>query len=298
MKRADKTLAAIDAALERDGGKQFRVLLKQAMSEINDAFSAKPDGTRFHLGASKIGHECDRAIWFDYRHCNKPKTEARMIRLFNRGHLEEARFAALLRLIGIDVKLHDDNGHQFHFDGCGGHFAGSCDGILTGVPELPGEKVLAEFKTHNDDSFKKLEKFGVKKTKPEHFAQVCVYMKAFGLKNCLYMAVNKNNDALYAEILTLEEKIAALCEERAIMIISSKDAPEAPASHSPAYFKCKFCSHYESCHFGKPVDKNCLTCAYCAPIEGAKFYCYMHYKEILRKDIFKACENYEMNRSL
>src|SRR5688572_4793950 len=63
---------------------------------------------RWHLGASIIGHECSRYLWFSFRWCARDEGEAtkrdanshanlgRKLRLFNRGHREEARFIEYL----------------------------------------------------------------------------------------------------------------------------------------------------------------------------------------------------------
>lgn len=67
-----------------------------------------PDkGPRHHLGASIIGRECWREIWYSWRWASPVQFEGRMLRLFDRGHEEEHRFADWLRLIGCEVEQYD-----------------------------------------------------------------------------------------------------------------------------------------------------------------------------------------------
>src|SRR6266540_1462894 len=115
--RAVKTLEAINAALEKDQGARFRGLLHEAMREAvdlkSDAFRDEEDAFRSHLGASMIGRECARELWYAFRWATARREGGRMVRLFNRGHLEEPRFVALLRMIGCAVWQYDENKKQF-----------------------------------------------------------------------------------------------------------------------------------------------------------------------------------------
>ncbi len=40
------------------------------------------NGFRSHLGASLIGKECERAIWFDFRWVTRARHPGRLLRLF------------------------------------------------------------------------------------------------------------------------------------------------------------------------------------------------------------------------
>lgn len=74
---------------------------------IDDAWvaeEAKNDPFRAHLGGSMIGKECERELMYSFRWAKKPDFSGRMLRLFNRGHKEEFRFVAFLRMIGFDVR--------------------------------------------------------------------------------------------------------------------------------------------------------------------------------------------------
>ena len=60
-------------------------------------------GFRAHLGASLIGKDCERALWFDFRWTTVHRHPGRLLRLFETGQLEEARLVRNLRSIGATV---------------------------------------------------------------------------------------------------------------------------------------------------------------------------------------------------
>lgn len=66
-------------------------------------YEEKPQDFRDHLGASLIGHSCNRYLWLTFRWAVMPKFEGRMLRLFNTGNREEVRIAEELRGIGVEL---------------------------------------------------------------------------------------------------------------------------------------------------------------------------------------------------
>lgn len=289
MYPAVKTMAAIDAALKSDQGAKWRGLLRAAMAELEDAYRDKEEYFRSHLGASLMGRECARELWYSFHWATKSKHEGRMIRLFNRGHLEEGRVVALLRLINITVWQFDENGKQFRIEGSHGHYGGSGDGIGSNIPDLPtpDEKALLEFKTHNDKSFTDLKKKGVKEAKFEHWAQMQQYMVKFRIGFSLYIAVNKNNDDIYAEIVVCDIAAGDMLIDRADKIIWLEKAPDKIGSPpSAGNFKCRFCDHRPVCHLKAEPDKNCRTCMHSSPLPGGHglWGCAHHGDMIIPKD--------------
>ena len=68
-------------------------LAKRILEDIDEYCVRTYDGGhRWHLGASLIGRECKRYLWYVFRWCLHEKTTGRQQRLFNRGHREEERF--------------------------------------------------------------------------------------------------------------------------------------------------------------------------------------------------------------
>ena len=294
MELALQTKAAINNALELDQGAKYRALLGESIKEIGDAFEPEEEKhPRKHLGASLLGRECTRFLWLSWRWAFWKRQEGRMIRLFNRGHLEEARWIALIRAAGFHT-VHLENGKQIRISGCGGHYGGSLDGMIYGCPEVPNEWGLLEFKTFNKKTFDKLEKVGVQESKHEHFVQCQQYMAKRGLSYALYGAICKDNDEMHLEILRPDRINAGLYEKRAMEVVTASTAPNR-CSASPSYQTCKWCDAYDVCHNGKPVLKTCRSCAYSTACANGVWYCGPKSKELSATEQFAACELYELS---
>jgi hypothetical protein len=271
---AAKTMKQIDAAIEKDQGAAFRQFLEKVLPAMKDAYRGVEDiPFRTHLGASVIGGECARHIWYGFRWSHAPVFKGRILRLFNRGHLEEARFIAMLLTIGCEVYQHDEQGNQFRISDVGGHLGGSGDGVAMGVPDVPaGYATLLEFKTHNDKSFKKLVAEGVRCAKFEHYVQMQMYMRKMGIVYGLYMAVNKNDDSVHAEIIVLDSSVGDQFIDRARNIILMPEAPKR-ISESPGWFACSWCDHKAICHQHKMPERNCRTCTFSDANADGNWYC-------------------------
>lgn len=232
------------------------------------------DGNRPHLGASLIGHACERNLWLTFRWVDSKKFSGRMLRLFETGQLAEARFTANLRRIGVQVHDTTPDGKQWRVSDLGGHFAGSMDGACVGVPEAPKAWHVVEFKTHGDKSFTELVKKKVQDAKPMHYAQMQAYMGYTGMERALYLAVNKNTDELYSERLEFDAVEFAKLKARAERVITANEPP-LRISKDPSWFVCKMCDFHEHCHGEKAPAVNCRTCAHStAELDGnARWTC-------------------------
>jgi len=229
---------------------------------------------RPHLGASMIGKDCERALWYSFHWAiTSNKFSGRMLRLFDRGQEEEARFIRWLEMANITVSAIDPRtGKQYtHSDPeTGGHFGGSMDGACIGLPEAPKNWHVLEFKTHTEKSFIELSTKGVLEAHPEHYAQMQVYMHWSQMDRALYMAVNKNDDSLYAERIAYDKETVTVLLARAKRVVTAKE-PLSGISDSPDWYKCKFCEYHALCHgrteettglLGPQAlpDINCRTC--------------------------------------
>jgi len=220
---------------------------------------------RGYLGASILGHECDRYLWLTFRGASAFRPDGRLARLLETGDLAEARFVAELRAIGCTVETGPGPSEQFEVSAHGGHLSGHMDGVALGVPEAPKTWHVCEFKTHNAKSFEKLKKDGVQRSKPTHYAQMQVYMRLGGLERALYLAVNKNTDELYSERVSLECGVADDLIARARRIISASTAPDRIANR-PDDWRCKLCDARDVCwgaDEGACVPLASLTCRAC-----------------------------------
>ena len=218
------------------------------------------------MGASVIGRECERQAWYGFRWVTGGEAfDGRMKRLFNRGHREEPVMLDELRGIGCEVyDIDPSTGRQFSFKAHGGHFGASMDGVARGVPEAPKAWHVLEFKTAGSKAWTALAKNGVEKEKPEHFAQMQVYMHLAQMPRALYLAVNKDTDELYSERVRADAAVQAALMAKAERVIFAAE-PGPGISTDAAFYKCKFCPASAICHGASLPAVNCRTCLHSTP---------------------------------
>ena len=283
---------------------KLQFLIDHIDSKIADAGGIPRNASREprrHLGASVIGKECVRQTFYGWRWATDVKFGGRMMRLFQRGHDEENRFIEVLAVAGITVNNIDPaTGKQYRFIGYKGHFGGSGDGIATGVQGLqeygvtPEDRLIAEFKTHGEKSFKKLvEEGGVRKAKPEHYVQMQVYMQSMSLIGGLYCAINKNTDEMWIEFVPFSPIVAADAQLVAKTIVDLRQIPPRIHYASVSNFKCRYCDFRPQCLMGAPLQKNCRTCKFSVAVEEGRWACEKWNMLIPEKEEIKGCPQWE-----
>lgn len=258
---------------------------------------------RWHLGASEIGNPCSRALWYGFRWATDIRHTGQLLRLFRRGHSEEPKFVHRLRRIGIHVWETDPNSTPDPVTGefkqwrvshpRNRHYGGSLDAKLW-VPFVPPEfqYMLGEFKTHSKDSFDKLLKEGVRKSKPKHYSQMCTYGEKEGFKFSLYCAICKNTDRLYYEVVPLSFEHTAMLDDKAIKIIEAR-TPPTKYSENSANIVCKQCDHRGVCHLFHPVAVSCRSCRHSNADPSGEWHCDL-YRIVLERDLVKTgCASFQ-----
>lgn len=169
-----------------------------------------------------------------------------MYRLFDTGNWEEGRLVEDLRSIGCTVHDTDDDDKQFAVSFLDGKVYGHLDGCALGIPEAPKTWHVLEFKTHNDKSFKKLVKDGVRDAKPQHYCQMQLYMMGTGMTRAIYLAVNKDTDELYTERVRFNQSECDCLLDRAWHVINDPEPPER-ISKRQDYYECQWCAAKSIC---------------------------------------------------
>lgn len=224
---------------------------------------------RPYLGASALGKECSRQLWYGLHWVKPAQFPGRLYRVFQTGHLQEPRVVADLRAIGCDVREIDPaTGKQWSFSeaSTGHHLKGNSDGEVTGVPGAFKTKHVLEIKTSSDKYFKIMQKDGVKKAKPEHFAQMQLYMGWSKTTRALYFVVNKDNEEIYTERVEFDQSVFDALIAKANAIIDSTEPPTR-LSDDPTWYQCSFCDYKAMCHGQELPFVNCRTCAHSTPIK-------------------------------
>jgi hypothetical protein len=215
-----------------------------------------------------------------------PKTQkdGRMLRLFQTGHREEARILQELRDAGINVISHTPDGNQIHLqDPQCPHFSGSVDGVGYGfeyndIAEKIEGPVLIEIKTMATAGFKRLQVNGVKKEKPEHYAQMQMYMHwtqntAAPIVDAKYLCTCKETDEMHEETVYYLKDDAELYTRKAHEIIKSPVPPDRIKNASEKSYNCRFCDYIDLCITKtKCAEVNCRTCAHSDPCHDSNVW--------------------------
>jgi len=93
---------------------------------------------RDYLGASLIGNECVRQIWYNYNNFPRKPFNAETLMNFEDGHRTEELTAERLKATpGIELITHGPDGKQLGFSALGGKFKGHYDGKIRGLIQAP-----------------------------------------------------------------------------------------------------------------------------------------------------------------
>jgi hypothetical protein len=307
---ATKLLNTIRRKLVEDQGEGFAKIFAMMIREDPPGWF---ESSGKCIGASAIGKECPRDIWYDF-HWASPKrnklpifTEApttaqqtalekaaASIMVFQRGNLEELRARALLVLAGVRLWLPKElgKGGGFYFD----HTAGRYDGAVAGVPDDESE-MLFEGKSVNKKGMDALEKGeGIRTSKIEHHCQVQIYMHHSHSPKCLYFSVCKDDERMYAEIVSYDAHFASRLVQRTQNIVHGAQAPAR--SHEATYFWCKdWCDHRAVCHEKAPPVKSCRSCSF-ASVVGGDWHCAQKGRVLSMPDQKAGCEKYTVSTEL
>lgn len=226
------------------------------------------------LGGSILGEDCERAIWYSFRHAKKKIIPGRIKRLFSTGHEREARIVNELIQAGHIVELTGSN--QEYLEYAHGHAVDVPDGLMDG-------KYSLEIKTHNDKNWKS----AIKQIPKKHYDQITLHMGLKGTEKGYYIADNKNTDELHAEKVRLDKRHFNRLVQKAERIIDS-GFPPVRISDRVDSFACKFCDYKGICHMNEEMDKNCRTCKNSVAADGGLWWCMQHDREC-----GEVCENYE-----
>lgn len=250
------------------------ILRSPTLDAIDRAIVAvEPRGHSSVVRCSSI-NRCERAQWYAFRwHGDPEQFEARQLRIFDTGNVEEGRMVGWLQMAGVEVMAVDpETGEQFTVSFANDHCKGHTDGEATGIIEAPKTPHLLECKTHNAKSFAQLVKHGVAISKPDHMAQMQIYMHGRKLNRAFYLAKNKDTDELYAERVNYDPAHAMALEAKAERIVTA-DRPPPRISEKPDWFECRFCARNDVCFNASTAlqPRNCRNCLHSSPVMDPRY---------------------------
>lgn len=290
-------------------------LIDTTVRRVYKSYESESRRLSNRIGASRIGQECQRRLWYEFRWAQREQFDGRMLRLFERGNWEEIKvYVELLRIacevapgpspvVGKEGMSKEDaflmllpwiqSGRpQLEFT-YGEHIVAKIDGAVKGLPEAPNTWHMLEIKTHSDKSFKRIKKEGLQAAKPEHYGQCQVGMKLSGLDRCLYWATNKNTEEIHVERIRLDTEYVKRMIERAEMVIGSP-TPPAGVSKDMSKVPCKYCPFNNICTdiLNQGPLVSCRTCAWSSPVASGGWYCQKHHKPLDKEAQESACADH------
>jgi hypothetical protein len=230
---------------------------------VDAALIAEREATppRTYLGASRLGHACERALQFEF--AGAPKDEGadfggQTLRIFEIGHQLEDLAIRWLRAAGIDLVTQKRDGGQFGFSVAGGRIRGHVDGIVAEAPAVLGLRTPAlwECKTMNAKNWRACVKDGVAVSKPVYAAQIAIYqaymepsVPGVSVAPALFTAINKDTAELHHELVPFDADLAQRMSDRGVRILRATDAGELlpRIATSRDFFECRFCPWAERC---------------------------------------------------
>ena len=238
-------MATLESILEGD---PLVALIDQVILEEHES-----EPPRHYLGASSIGEECSRKLWYRYNG-HKEKFDAKTLRRFADGHRTEDIILGWLESCeGIALYTRGNDGAQIGFEEFEGRFKGHYDAIGRGFPQAPKTWHIVEIKCVNEKSFEELkklksqnEKTAIELWKPEYAAQIQVYMHMEGLKRAIHIVTTPGARDLISVRTDYNKAYAEAMLAKAKRIIDAKEPLERIGG--PTFYKCKMCSFRDICH--------------------------------------------------
>lgn len=233
------------------------VLSSAINAAIDAAIAARTaaEPKRDYLGASRIGHGCERRLAYEYHKVKGEPFTGRSIRRFRMGHICEPETADWMRLAGFLLETHDIAGEQMGFMYLDGDYGGHIDGTIYRSPVDLGVPMplLWEHKIMRASAWRRCVANGVRREQFTYFAQAQVYMDNMSLDNCLFTTLNSDTSELHFELIPLNQGIADILGEKANRILEAKTPEELPrAAHVQTDMICRFCPFKARC-WGVPA---------------------------------------------
>lgn len=241
-------------------------IAERVNAAIDAALIAEREVTppRTYLGASRLGHACERALQFEF--AGAPKDDGadfggQTLRIFEIGHQLEDLAIRWLRAAGIDLYTRKGNrpeGEQFGFSVAGSRIRGHVDGIIAEAPAQLGigTPALWECKTMNAKNWRACVKDGVAVAKPVYAAQIALYqaymegtVPGISANPALFTAINKDTAELHHELVPFDADLAQRMSDRGVRILQATDAGELlpRIATNRDFFECRFCPWAERC---------------------------------------------------
>jgi hypothetical protein len=196
--------------------------------------------TRDYIGASTIGSDCLRQIWYEFKGVQATEVPTKMRRTWTIGRVLEGTILDWLTEAGLtitrtwgDLVANDMPYFKGHLDSVW---------MKNGKPYA-----ILEIKTAKDASFLIFVKKGLKSWQPQYYAQIQTYMGMSGIHRAYIMVLNKDTSDISDELVLFDEDFYQKLRAKALMIANAHSAPPK-INGSPLWYACKMCKYHKTCH--------------------------------------------------
>jgi len=214
--------------------------MKDRLTKLIDKYQARDDDApRDYIGASSIGSDCLRQIWYQFKGMKAEKVPTKFKRTWAIGKTLENLVVEWLVNAGVCV----ENNKQTYFATDMPYFQGHFDGIIL----IRKKRAILEIKTAKDASFKIFAKKGLRVWNPQYYAQIQSYMGMSGIDSAYILVLNKDNSDLSDELVTFDANFYEQLLEKARMIHGANIPPPRVGSNA-LWYQCKMCKFNKVCH--------------------------------------------------
>lgn len=214
---------------------------KNELSKLIEKIQSRDDKkTRDYIGASTIGSDCLRQIWYEFKGFQATEVPTKMRRTWTIGRVLEGTILDWLTEAGLEITSlwGDLVADEMPF------FKGHLDSVW-----MKKGKAFAiiEIKTAKDSSFNIFFKKGLKSWQPQYYAQIQTYMGMSGIHRAYILVLNKDTSDISDELVMFDEEFYQALRSKAGMIAKATNPPPK-INASPLWFQCKMCKFHKICH--------------------------------------------------
>lgn len=217
------------------------------LQELDKAILSEKRDHRNYIGASSIGDECSRKIWFRFNGRHE-EYSAESIRRFEDGYSVESRIIKWLKNSpSVELWDVDENGEQFGFSALDGRYQGHYDGII----RFDGVTYVLEIKASSKQSAlvklkeKLPEELVLQKWNEDYYAQAMTYCHFAQLDSHLLICADPGGRNLEIVRTPYNQAFAEALIEKARRIADATTMPQKNGGKT--YWKCKMCPFYGEC---------------------------------------------------
>lgn len=207
--------------------------------KIEKSQSSIFDSPRDYIGASSIGSDCLRQIWYEFKGVEAKEVPTKTRRTWAIGKRLEGLVLDWLENAGIKIA-------RMWYD-LQSKTAAAFRGHIDAVWMKNGEAyAIIEVKTAKSSLFREFVKKGLKLWDPQYYAQVQSYMGMSEIHKAYIIVLNKDTSELADELIEFDPGFYKGLETKAQMISEAVTPP--PRIGSAIWFQCKMCKFHKVCH--------------------------------------------------